>query len=469
MLIVAWVVTFLLIVGIDMYAGTKVKTSEDWNGSDHSMGAFSVGCMLAAWQIGGMSIVGAAQNGYTMGIAGSWYSIAGSIYFLVMAVIAGPLRRHIKTASLPDFLLDRYGVGVARLQSYMWIVYGIVYIPIQLMTISSIIRIVFPSTSALAAMLLGVTIAAIYTGFAGMKGSASIARIVCIGTYILLAFFVGMNLKQMGGYQYLVAQLPEGYGSMSAMPTQQIMAWIVASILSYLVLQSALQPMLSAKSEKAARNGCLIGYALSAPICILTAIIGMMAKVQTDSLGDGSTAFAWAVRQMSHPLFAGILFAMITMIIAATLATMMMATGTIIANVYGTQINRNATDAKKLKISRIGTIVVAYVSLVFGQLIPSAQITNMFLTLTYAVTTPFSYSVIVGLFWKRVDNKASFYSAIVGALVAVVWIAVGLNSTLNLVYPTLISSYAVGLFFTLLNKENGKGEITRETNHIINN
>ncbi|WP_199614563.1 MULTISPECIES: hypothetical protein [Acidaminococcus] len=70
MLLASWIITFMLIVGLGIYAGTRITQSDQWNGSDRSMGIFSVGAMLGAWQIGGMSIVGAAQNGYTMGIAG---------------------------------------------------------------------------------------------------------------------------------------------------------------------------------------------------------------------------------------------------------------------------------------------------------------------------------------------------------------------------------------------------------------
>ena len=38
---------------------------------------------------------------------------------------------------------------------------------------------------------------AVYTGFAGMKGSAAIGRVVCIGTYILLIGFVALNLGSL--------------------------------------------------------------------------------------------------------------------------------------------------------------------------------------------------------------------------------------------------------------------------------
>ena len=185
------------------------------------MSAFAVGAMLGAWQIGGMSVVGAAQNGYTMGIAGCWYSIASGVYILFLGLLAGPLRKNLKTEALPDYLESRFSPGVARLQSYVWIIFGIIYIPIQLKTISSIIQIVLPGLNTGLAMFIGVTIAAIYTGFAGMKGSAAIGRVVCIATYVLLIFFVGTHIGDFGGYSGLIASLPEGYDKLSAMPTQQ--------------------------------------------------------------------------------------------------------------------------------------------------------------------------------------------------------------------------------------------------------
>ena len=452
MLIATWIITFVLIIGVGIYAGTKIANAKQWSGGDRSMSVFAVGALLGAWQIGGMSIVGAAQNGYTMGIAGCWYSIAAGVYILLIGLLAKPLRQNLPSDALPDYLESRYSVTVARVQSYVWIVFGILYIPIQLQTIASIIQIVLPNLYTGMAMFIGVTIAAIYTGFAGMKGAASIGKVVCVGTYALLIWFVATNLGQFGGYDGLIQQLPEGYDQLSAMPTQEIIAWALGGALSSVVLQSALQPMLAAKDDKTARNGCILGYIIAAPICILTAIIGMMARAKTDTLGDGATAFAWAINDMTSPLVAGIIFAVCTMIIAATMATMMMATGTILSNVYKKQINTKAEDKKVLMVSRVGTIVVAYISLAVGFFIPSAQMTSLFLTLTYCVTSPFSYSVIVGLFWKRVGPAASLASVAAGIVTAVVWVAIGMNNTLNVVYPTIIVSYIVGIIVTLMSK-----------------
>ena len=445
MLIATWIITFVLIVGIGVYAGTKITNSGQWSGNDKSMGIFAVGAVLGAWQIGGMSIVGAAQNGYVMGIAGSWYSIANGLYILALGVLAKTMRRNFPSDALPDYLENRYSTRVARLQSYVWIIFGLVYIPIQLKTVASILQIVLPGFNTYLCMFIGVTIAVAYTAFAGMKGASIVGRVVCIATYVLLGWFIFTNIGDFGGYSGLIAQLPKGYDQLSAMSTQQIVAWMIGGILTSIVLQ----PVLAAKSDKAATWGCVLGYVIAGPICILTAIIGMMARAKTDGLGDGATAFAWAIKDMSSPVMAGIIFAVMTMIIAATLATMMMATGTIVTNVYKKQINPKADEKKLLTMSRLGTVAVAYVSLLLGFFIPSAQMTNMFLTVNYVVTAPFSFSVLAGMFWKKANAKGSFWSIVAGIVVALIWVLAGLNESINVVYPTIIVCYIVGVIVSL--------------------
>lgn len=37
MLIATWIITFVLIVGIGVYAGTKITNSGQWSGNDKSM------------------------------------------------------------------------------------------------------------------------------------------------------------------------------------------------------------------------------------------------------------------------------------------------------------------------------------------------------------------------------------------------------------------------------------------------
>lgn len=92
---------------------------------------------------------------------------------------------------------------------------------------------------------------------------------------------------------------------------------------------------------------------------------------------------------------------------------------------------------------------MAYVSLLLGFFIPSAQMTNMFLTVNYVVTAPFSFSVLAGMFWKKANAKGSFWSIVAGIVVALIWVLAGLNESINVVYPTIIVCYIVGVIVSL--------------------
>ena len=56
MLIATWIVTFVIIVGIGVWSGTKIKSANQWSGGDKTMGPLTLGCVFAAWQIGGMAV-----------------------------------------------------------------------------------------------------------------------------------------------------------------------------------------------------------------------------------------------------------------------------------------------------------------------------------------------------------------------------------------------------------------------------
>lgn len=449
MLIATWIVTFVLIVGIGIYSGTKIKSASQWSGGDKTMGALTLGCVFAAWQIGGMAVVGAAQNGYNLGISGAWYSIAGSFYFIALAVFAKIIRNGMPGDSVPIYLQKRFDVKTSRLYSYAWIIYGFLYIPIQLKTVASIIQIAIPGLNLIPAMVIGLTIAVVYTSFSGMRGMSSVGRVVCIGTYVFLIAFVITTLPRFGGYGEMLAALPAEYSSMGNMPTQRIIAWILGGCLSTAVMQSVLQPLLAAKSPSAARVGSVLGYVIAAPICLLTATCGIFSKASGADLGDGTTAFAYAIRTFSSPVFAGIIFAFATMIIAATMATMMLATGTIITNVYKTDINPNVDDAKVLRLSKIITFVFAYLTLIPAVILPSTALTNLFLTLQHVAAAPVSFSILVGLTWKRCTRQGAFWSMATGMIVGIAWMALGLTDILEAVYPVVLVSYTVGIVVSL--------------------
>ena len=457
MLIASWVISFIVVIGIGILSGNKVKSANEWSGADKTMGLIEVGCLLGAWQIGGMSVVGAAQNGYSFGIAAMWYSLGSALYFLPLGAMAKIVRRNMPGDSAAVYMRSRYNKYVSRFYSFIWLVMAWCYVPVQLKTVASIIGIVLPDISSLTGMFLGLCIAALYTGFAGMKGASIVSKIACFGTYICVVLLVFLGLNSFGGYSGLLEQLPADYSKIfnGSMDIPYVISLVLGGFLSSSVMQTVLQPVMAAKDDRSAGFGCILGYIIGAPICIFTGIIGMMAAARSNmALGDGSTAFAWYVKESCSPLFAGILFAIVTVIIAATMASMMMAAGTVLKEFYGDLINPRATDKQLLNLSRWGTIIFSYSCLLPAMIIPSASLTTLFLTLVYGATCPFSFAIIFGLLWKKVNTSSALWSSIAGVVTSVFWVLSGLNDTVcSVVYPTIIVSYAVGIVISLSSKQ----------------
>lgn len=452
MLIAVWLLTIIIIVGIGVYCGTKVKNSAQWSGGDHTMSAIQIGFYYCAYMIGGTAIVGVAQNGYNIGISGFWYCPAAAFFFLFLACFSKLLCSKMNGVTVPNYLTNRFDRRTSKVYTYTFLVNAFLYIPLQLITISSIIKIAIPNLNVTYALVAGLLIAVLYTGFSGMKGASTVASIVSIGIYILLVGFVVITMQKFGGYSVMMSTLPPEYSSPFNMKLQKIIAWGIGGCLSTAVKQTVIQPLLAAKSPAAARKGAVLGYIFSAPLTIFTALCGIFAAASGVDLGNGSTAFAWTIKQFCSPWMAGIIFAFATMIIAATMSTMMLSTGTIISGIY-TDLKPGVSDAAVLKISKAATFIFSFFSLIPALLLPSASLTSMFLTVQHITGAPASFAILGGMLWKRCTSKGAFCSMIAGVVTGVCWMAFGLTSYVEALYPTVLVTYAVGIIVSLCTKE----------------
>ena len=114
-------------------------------------------------------------------------------------------------------------------------------------------------------------------------------------------------------------------------------------------------------------------------------------------------------------------------------------------------------DAKLLKLSKIITFVFAYLTLIPAVIMPSAALTNLFLTLQHVAAAPVSFAILVGLTWKRCTRQGAFWAMASGMVVGVAWMLLGLTDTLEAVYPTVLVSYTVGVVVSLATSKKTHG------------
>lgn len=308
MLQVVWAITFIGVIILGIIAGRKVKNIQEWALGGRNLTWIDVGCILAAFQMGGTTIIGVAQNGFKIGYAGAWYSITGTIAMLCMLLVVKPLRRRTNGDSLMSFMSDRYSPAVAKFYSYSYLLMGFFYIPIQLFTLCTVIQLVIPNSSLAVAAVIGLVLAVSYSALSGIEGAKVVGKLTCLFAYIFIAVGTFLIVSKAGGWADIKAVAPADHFSMANMPLNTIIGWIISSICGFMTMQAALQPTLAAKDDSHAVKGAIAGAIFSLPMGFLTATIGIVACVKLPEI-DSSAAFVETVNtflpQLAHRHYPG--------------------------------------------------------------------------------------------------------------------------------------------------------------------
>lgn len=452
MLVAVFFVGLVVFMALGLLAGRSIMDSKQFSGADRSTSALAIACTLAAVKIGGIAIVGAAQNGYTTGIAGMWYTVAGCANYFLMILAMKKLYERMPGVSIPQYLKQRYGALNTRIYVIIYLVYAVLYVPMQLKTCVSILQIIVPDFPYLALLALALIMTVVYVGYSGVRGANRVNKYIALGIYVVLIVFAFSAASRFGGIKGVAASLPATYSDPFQMSTLNILNYAFGTALTFFGFQSFMQPLLSASSVKTARRGLLIGWFLSAPICVITAFIGMIARVGAgDSLGNGSTAFAWAVKAYASPVFAGLIFAVVFMIIAATLSGMFVGVSVFVHYLW-VEFRPNTKEETLLKVDRLSIYIFALLTIIPTLLIPSADITRVFTNMGYCVLVPISFAILGGVFWDRVTQRSALISHLSGIACALIWVALGLAVKIPPAYPVAIVTWAVGVMATLLEK-----------------
>ena len=116
MLVAVWIITFLLIIGIGVYAGTKIKSTKSMVGRRQDDGSHFSGlyiCGVADY--GSMAVVGAAQK-----LAIIWnfrrlvFNCRVVPNFIALAVFAKIIRGRECQESVPAYLQNRFDTKTTR-------------------------------------------------------------------------------------------------------------------------------------------------------------------------------------------------------------------------------------------------------------------------------------------------------------------------------------------------------------------
>lgn len=353
--------------------------------------------------IGTGIVVGGATNGAVYGLGAGWYGVGAALSFALFALVTALWVRKHGYVTISTYFRDRYSR------------FG------HLITLIVAIAGIFGATANIAAQVIAGKQLFVYAGIDPFIGST--IAVIVIGIYCTAAGLWGVMMTDV--WQVIVIVIGMGAAIISlfvnydgaaaissldatyfeAVPFDaETLLWMVVPTTVYgLISASAMQRAASAKTEKIAVQGAIIGAIGTAIFTFLPVVIGMYGHAVFPEVESSSILFTVMFQILPEWLAALLLVA----IVAAVMSTADTQLMTIMANgMHDIYMNtlvpkyKLKTDEKRMKIlSTVLTVVV-----LVGALLLSFQFNNIQQLLSKALSITTSACVIPylgGRFMKK--------------------------------------------------------------------
>ena len=218
---------FALIVGVGLIGSRLAKTQEDYlvAGRRLSFPLF-FGCM-GAMALGGASTIGSTQLGYQFGFGGIWLNASIGLGLICAGLLITSKLSHLRALSVNEVIQQSYGKAAHAFSTALTLIYTLTLSVVQVISIGTIINGALGFDTTLS-MVIGGGVVIVYTFLGGMW-SVTMTDIVqfvyqTVGVLILAPLCC---LSAAGGWDALVAKVPEQYFTVTSMGFDKSFAYIV--------------------------------------------------------------------------------------------------------------------------------------------------------------------------------------------------------------------------------------------------
>ena len=459
----AIVISVLVYVAIGNYAGRKVKHLDDYFVAGRRAPTFMILGTLVASVVGTNSFlgdVGMAYDGYAAAlIIGVPMTLTG---YVLGALLFGRYLRRARTSTVAEYFGKRFNSRRVRAFAALTVVIGVGG---YLMTVTQGAAMVItwitdiPYLPALVAVWFGYTAFTIYSGSRGVVITDTL-MFMLFGTIGILA--LSFIADSAGGWFESVRILAnfeprpgiigaEGYGGPGALWDAPIDMWIWATIIGFAwALVVAVSPWQSSRYLMArdehviVRSACMAVIVLSI-LWTLIYISGPVIAILNPDIDPSNNAMIWAALNAMPTFFGAMLLAGIVSAGLSSASTFLTLVGFAISNDVIDE--SKASDAHRLKISRITILLVGIVTLVLAMFVPPDVywITNFVGPMFAAVWGPVAF---MSVWSKRITEAGAFWGMVAGFVSFVGSRALATFDVLTL--PAILNPILVGFVLSLI-------------------
>ncbi|MBK7615359.1 MAG: sodium:solute symporter family protein [Burkholderiales bacterium] len=426
--LIVFVVLYLLgTLGIGLWAGTRIKNTSDFAIAGRSLPLVMVVTTTFATWFGAETVMGIPAR-FVQGGLGAVVEDpfgAGICLVLVGAFFATKLYRQ-NLLTIGDFYRERYGKGVEIFCSAAIILSYLGWVAAQITALGLVFSVLTNGAmSETAGMVVGTMAVLVYVvvgGFLAVAWTDFIQMIVLVIGLTVIAIF---SADLAGGADKVMALTQQNeLWKFLPEPTFTDMAMFIGAAVTMMLgsipQQDVFQRVMSAKDERTARNGAMIGgfsYILFAfvPMFIVAAAVVVMGQEALDIAKDDYQRLLPTFVLSKMPLLMQILFfgALLSAIKSTSSATLLAPSTSFVENILK-NMRGHMKDREQLLAMRWTIVVFAVLVLAYAIAMKGTPIYDL-VSSAYQVTLVGAFvPLVMGLYWQRSTTQGAIFSLAAG-------------------------------------------------------
>ncbi|NVK41820.1 MAG: sodium/proline symporter PutP [Oceanospirillaceae bacterium] len=436
-----FIVYLAVMLAIGIYAYKRTSNSSDYFLGGRSLGPWPAALSAGASDMSGWLLLGLPGYAFASGMEAIW--LGGGLLlgtWLNWLLVAKRLRTYSYEAdnslTLPEFFSNRFEDGSKLIQvisAFFILLFFLFYTSSGLVAGGKLFETVFGLDYSIA-VVVGTLAVVSYTLFGGFLAVSwtDLVQGLLMAAALVIVPVIAMQVD--GGMGQLIGALEAKNPELLTIwrdVNGQPLTWIAIVSLAAWGLGYFGQPHILARFKgirgnsdvPTARRIAVIWSGLSMMGAFLVGLAGII-YVDSQlggSLGDGETIFMVLVNALFNPIVAGILLAAILAAIMSTADSQLLVSSSALAEDFYRQLLRK--DASQQEIVMVGRIAVIGLSIValFLAMNPDSTVLGLVSYAWAGFGAAFGPTLILALYWKRMNRFGALAGILVGGITVVVW------------------------------------------------
>lgn len=452
MQLIVFAAYFALVFGIGWYSLRATADETDYWIAGGDLGWAVGGATMAATHTSAGTFIGTIGVIHTVGWSFGWLVLSIPLAYWFVAAVLAPRFTRVRELTLPAFIGRRYySKGARAVAAVIVLVATVVFIQAQIVAGGLVANIVFGLSTEQGMILFTVVLLA-YTVVGGMIAVAYTDFLQLVIMFIGTAVSLPLALRHLDGFASmleLAAAVNPVTFTWEGLPGTLLFTMGLAFMLGSVATPEKIVRLYAMKDMKTIRRGILFTIVIVTVVNLMVMLLALGSMVFFPQLPTGDLAMPVIARAVLPTFIGGLMLAAITSAMMSTVDSMLIVAGSALSeDIYQSLFDPDASHERRLRVARIGIVVVGCVPLVLilsgvgeGELVQF-----IVLLFTALMAASFFMPVVGGVLWRRATREGAVAAMIGGITATALWKLYG-NPDIDPVVPGFLTSAA--LFFAV--------------------